>query len=344
MNAPERAEQAAAGDAPTETSVMHRARIASLVAIAALLAGACRESTSARTSTSSAVSEAFLSIPAGYDLAVSSFAGGASNVGPWMPTHFGDNAGPPPGGGMMGDHMERMGPHGVFDPGLMGGGLGPDFLGGIGFGRGFHAGPFHFEFDHVAADCTFDSATGRVTCPTETRGDLSIDRSFAFLDATGQPQLVPDNTTNSINVTIEASGTITRRDGASSTIRNTSDRTVTGLADGSTERTVNGASRGEETTTGTSDQGDYTAMRVAGDTTTAVVIPLSDGHPTFPVSGTVVRAMRVTVTIEGQSPATASRREVITYDGSSTATLVITQDGATKNCTLPLPFGRPNCL
>lgn len=322
---------------------MQRARTLSFVVVLALLAGACRDSTSSRSTTSSAVSDAFLSIPAGYDVAVSSFAGGGANIGPWMPMHFGDNAGPPPGGGLMGDHMERMGPHGVFNPGLMGGGLGPDFLGGIGFGRGLHAGPFHFEFDDLAEHCTFDSGTGRVTCPTQTRGNLTIDRSFVFLDVNGQAQPAPDGSTNSISVSIDASGTFVRRDSATSTVHNTSDRTVTGLADGSTERTVNGASRGDETTTGTSDQGNYTATRVAGDTTADVVVPLSNGHPTFPISGSVVRAMTVTITIEGQSPTTSSRREVVTYDGSNTATLVITQDGTTKNCTLPLPFGRPNC-
>jgi len=34
----------------------------------------------------------------------------------------------------------------------------------------------------------------------------------------------------------------------------------------------------------------------------------------------------------------------VTYDdGSSTATVVITQDGVTKTCTLPLPRGRLVC-
>jgi hypothetical protein len=53
--------------------------------------------------------------------------------------------------------------------------------------------------------------------------------------------------------------------------------------------------------------------------------------------------MNATVTIQGQSPTTKSRREVITYDGSATATIVITQDGTTKTCSLPLPRGMPTC-
>jgi hypothetical protein len=34
---------------------------------------------------------------------------------------------------------------------------------------------------------------------------------------------------------------------------------------------------------------------------------------------------------------------VLTYDGSATATLVITRNGTTQNCTIVLPHGRPRC-
>ena len=53
--------------------------------------------------------------------------------------------------------------------------------------------------------------------------------------------------------------------------------------------------------------------------------------------------MTATINVDGKDPVTKSRREVITYDGTSTAKVVITKDGATKNCTMPLPFGRLQC-
>jgi hypothetical protein len=53
--------------------------------------------------------------------------------------------------------------------------------------------------------------------------------------------------------------------------------------------------------------------------------------------------MTATITVSGKSPASASRREVITFDGSTTAKVVITKNGTTKNCTMPLPFGRLDC-
>jgi hypothetical protein len=84
-------------------------------------------------------------------------------------------------------------------------------------------------------------------------------------------------------------------------------------------------------------------MRLAGDTITGLVIPIQDGRPTFPTAGTIVRSMQATVTLDGQTPSTSSRREVITYDGSATAQVVITHDGVTKNCTKPLPHGRLTC-
>ena len=53
--------------------------------------------------------------------------------------------------------------------------------------------------------------------------------------------------------------------------------------------------------------------------------------------------MAATLTYDGKSPTSTSRREVITYNGTNTATVAITQDGTTKNCTLPLPRGRLTC-
>ena len=41
--------------------------------------------------------------------------------------------------------------------------------------------------------------------------------------------------------------------------------------------------------------------------------------------------------------ASVSRREVITYDGSATAKVEITENGTTRNCTRPLPRGQLSC-
>lgn len=307
-----------------------------LVAAAALVgAAACGDSTGPNTG-SLDLSPAYSTVTLGFENVASTFNGGMPGE-PWAPEPMGGMD------GMGGHHMggPRMG-GGPMDGGLMGGGLGPMFLGGFGFdfGHGRHGD------DHLnTANCSFNASSGRVECAAETRNGLTIVRSAAYSDASGTPQSAFDSlTTNTINTRITVSGTVTRRDSAVSTVSNSSDRTVTGLAKGSTQRTINGTSAGRETTVGKDSLGTFTAVRTVGDTTKNVVIPApsAGSPPPFPSSGTVIRAMQATVTWASRSQST-SRREVITYNGSATANLVITQDGVTKNCTISLPRGRPVC-
>jgi hypothetical protein len=122
-----------------------------------------------------------------------------------------------------------------------------------------------------------------------------------------------------------------------------SDRSVTGLL--TSERTINGTSQASENISGTDSAGHFTAVRLAGDTTNGVKIPTptsTNPHP-YPLAGTVTRSMQVTLTQSGQAPVTTTRSEVVTYDGTATAKIVITQNGQTRNCTLPLPRGRISC-
>ncbi|MBC8088415.1 MAG: hypothetical protein H7Z40_14190, partial [Phycisphaerae bacterium] len=225
--------------------------------------------------------------------------------------------------------------------GLMGGGRGPGFLGDIGVGHGFGRGPFGNT--GVDSTCVFSAATGDVTCAPVTRNGLTATRVASYKTAAGVAQAKPDSTTNSARVRTSVTGTRTRRDSATAVVSHTSDRTVTGLAVGSTSRTVNGTSSGQENTTGTATSGVFTSVRVAGDTVKALVIPLQDGRPTYPTSGSVTRHSKVTVTIAGGTPEVSERREVITYNLSASATLVIVENGVTKNCTIALPRRRPSC-
>ena len=185
-----------------------------------------------------------------------------------------------------------------------------------------------------------------VTCGTQTRGGLTITHTFKYTDASGNPQSKIDSTTNTVASTVSVTGKVTRRDSVTSDINESSSQTISGLAKGSTQRKIDGVSAGSENTTGTSSMGAFTAQRTAGDTISGLVIPVGSAalsHPPYPSAGTIVRSMKVTMTLSGQSPATSSRREVITYDGSATAKVVITHDGTTQNCTLPLPFGHLSC-
>ena len=227
--------------------------------------------------------------------------------------------------------------------GFMGGGLGDAFTGNAAPGRGPHGGPFGIRIDD---SCVFAAGTGDLTCGPTVKNGLTVTSTYTIKNAGGTAQSAIDSvTTNSVRVRTTVTGTATRsRDGSvTATVNNTGDRTVTGLAAGSARRTVNGTSRGNETATGSNRDGKtFSSVRTAADTTTGLVIPVSATAQTYPTAGTVVRRMKVIMTIDGSS-STKERREVLTYDGSATAKLQITDNGTTKNCTVALPRGRPNC-
>ena len=190
--------------------------------------------------------------------------------------------------------------------------------------------------------CNCAGFVGRVSLQRPARSEHRSINGCECLVPRVEPTPKIDSTTNKVVLTSEVSGTKTRRDSATSVIAHKSNRTITGLAAGSTQRTVAGTSVGTETTTGTTDAGAFQAIRTVNDTTTGIIIPLVSGKPTFPSAGRVSRNMGAAVTVAGATT-THKRSEVVTYDGSATASVVITQDGKTKNCKLPLPRGRLVC-
>lgn len=319
-----------------------------VLAVLALTSAACAELNTPSEPTSQ-LSAAFTAVPVGFENLTTSYAGSADGAPVmWLP-----------------------GPRGIGLSGvaLMGGGLGDAFLGGVGFGGGHGRGGHRGPFGGLTCTGTFSAATGRITCESVVRNGITATRSIHYRSAAGAVQQAFDTlTTNTVNVQTTVTGTTTfNRDStggrgrgphhhagqiagdtttiltATTTVNHASDRTVAGLAQGSTQRTVNGASSGRESTTGTSSRGNFTASRVTADTTRGLVVPVSDTAKTYPTGGTVIRVMQATVTYAGSAAATSSRREVVTYNGSATATVVITKDGVTQNCTLPLPRGRLTC-
>jgi hypothetical protein len=113
-----------------------------------------------------------------------------------------------------------------------------------------------------------------VICDPVTHDGLTITRSAAYKDGSGTVQSAFDSlTTTSVNIRVSVTGTKVRRDNDTSVVQHTSDRTVTGLAPASTQRTVNGTSSGTENIHGSNTTGSFTAVRTIGDTINGVVIP-----------------------------------------------------------------------
>ncbi|HYV96490.1 MAG TPA: hypothetical protein VE967_03450 [Gemmatimonadaceae bacterium] len=315
---------------------MNRIRSGAVIVVLAAIA-ACRDLPSSADSSSSDLAVAFASVPVGYSSVQSTYGDGAEGAGPFMPGERFGGLGRGPGRGMG---------HGMHD--MIGGGLGPDFLGGPGIGFGFGFGHNHFgdpSFD--SSTCTFNATSGRVECAafTDRRG-LTVTRSVQFTTAGGTVQQAFDSlTTNTVNTRVSVAGTVTRHENVTSVVDNSSNRTVSGLAPGSTQHTINGTAKGHETTTGQDSAGTFTVERIAADTVRDVVVPVSDSthRHQFPTSGTVIRVMSVNITKGDGTTKSSSRREVITYDGSTIVRMVVKQDGTTRTCTLTLPGGRPTC-
>jgi hypothetical protein len=319
-------------ETPEEDVSMKRI-IITATACASLAAIACSDNASTNAPASDlavTMASAFSAAPAGYSNLSSSYVG---DQGASFNPEFGraDNRGR---GGPF--HFAGRGIGPGFGLGFMGGGLFGGFIGN-GFVRAI--------FASANKSCAFASATGVITCEPSTHGGLTVTRAYQFQTADGTSQEKFDSTTSSVTTNISVKGTSTRRDSSSSTIDLASSQTVSGLGRGSTGLTMNSASAGTESATGTSREGAFTAQRTAGDTVTGVVIPFPSASKRlpYPTAGMIIRSMSGTVTIDGQSPTTSTRREVITYDGSNTAKVMITLDGETQNCTLPLPFGRLTC-
>lgn len=310
---------------------MARSRILALAATATLLGAAACSLDNSNAPNAFMSDLAFSTAPAGFDLVSSSYAPSDSSGMPW--------GGPHGGGPGMRAFMGGGPGMGAF----MGGGLGDAFSGGMAPGRGPHGGPFGIRID---ASCVFSAGTGDLTCGPTVKNSLTVMAIYTIKNAAGAAQSAIDSlTTNSVRVRTTVTGTATRsREGSvNATVSNSGDRTVTGLAANSTQRTVNGTSQGTETATGTNRDGKaFSSVRTASDTTKSLVIPVSATTPTYPTAGTVIRRMKVVMTIDGTS-STKERREVLTYDGTTTAKLQITEGSTTKSCTVALPRGRPSC-
>ncbi len=319
---------------------MRRSRTYALAMAATLIGAAACSNNDVGSPDLLSASSAFNSAPAGFTEVTSSFAAGdGSALLPWMPDRAALGF---PGMAMGGYAGGDGGPRGPGMRGLMGGGMDGAFVGGEVRGRGHERGPFAGGLDSA---CVFAASTDDVTCAPTTRNGLTVSRINTFKTLSGTAQAAPDSTTDYNRTRITVTGTATRRENVTATVRSISDRVTTGLSAASTRRTVNGTASGSEASSGTNLDGKaFTATRTSGDTTVNLIIPRSTaGTPSSPISGSVTRSMRAVNTITGEAATNTTRREVITYDGTATAKVLITIDGTTRSCTMPLPRGRLVC-
>ena len=183
--------------------------------------------------------------------------------------------------------------------------------------------------------CPFNPVTGRFTCPTQTRENFTVSRSYAFMDAAGNAQSAYDaNTTASANFQSTMSGSVAR-DTWSATIERERDFTESGLAGAETQHTINGTGSSTESRSRHTDRGDRTYTMTDVATFANVVVPFPRARGAWPLSGTVTRV--VTATLEGdQGTASRTRTATLTFNGTRFATMVV----GDRTFTVDLATGR----
>jgi hypothetical protein len=315
---------------------MNKLALATLGTTAIVLA-ACSDATTGTNSSAnnnttlmpSSMATVYAATPVGFDELSTSF-NSTGTEGAFLPdfNSHGDDHGPHGGG----DDFKHMPGFGL---GFMGGGVGGFLLGD---------GLLNDHFIRFrTGKCAFQTGVGVVCADTTRNGNVVSSKTIKYTTASGTLQQSQDSTTDGVELTAAVKGSNTRRDSSTSSVDATSHQKVTGLTGAA--RTVNGESKGTETSTGNSIFGAFTSTRTTGDTLVGVVIPKKTSTTTtkiYPTAGTITRTMSATVNIQSATLVT-SRKEVITYDGSATAKVVITKDGVTQNCTLPLPHGKLTC-
>lgn len=215
----------------------------------------------------------------------------------------------------------------------------------------------------VPTGCTLDAATNRFVCTDENLDDgLTVDRSYAFFDASGGAQTAYDATTTaSINFQSLVSGTRSGERGAG-TVNDQRSLTASGLAGAETSWTWNGSGSGSEHRVmypgggpgggpgrGGPGRGGPGGGRGHGpggpdslnvpaptdtvivdashsETINNVVVPMPRTATSWPLSGSITQTMTATFTGGPQDGQTVTRTVTITFDGTQYATV---NDGTT---------------
>lgn len=155
-------------------------------------------------------------------------------------------------------------------------------------------------------------------CGTHTREALTIVRTCTFKDAAGTTQSDYNPlTTAAADIHAVITGGVTRDNWTASDINRIRDLVVSGLAGIETQRTWNGAGTGSskrERHTENGEVRDYTTASTL--TVTNVVVPAPRTENSWPLSGTIIRHVTITVVGGPNDGKTRERTVTITFNGS----------------------------
>lgn len=218
-------------------------------------------------------------------------------------------------------------------------------LGAVAGQAGFPGLTMNLAHDVVSATdgCQWDAAVARVVCAPVTRNGLTVRRSFVFLDGDATPQPRRDESTVAMNTRIAVAGSIAT-DRGTVTVDRGSTLTVSGLARGSSGRTLNGEESGTTTGTRRTDRGTVTTVETFQARTDDVVIPVPRPATAWPLSGSSTRRSSVTASREGTTETrTRTFGHQVTFNGTRYVPITMTSDGTARQCTLDLALHRIDC-
>lgn len=185
-----------------------------------------------------------------------------------------------------------------------------------------------------ADNCAFNAGTQMFVCPSTTVNGITFSRSFQLLDASGAPQSsFSRGSTAAVRTITDVDGVITTTTGANTVtidVKAHQDATLSGLLTGT--HVLNATGTGNAEVSG----GGLNHSVATTQTITNLELPRRDSDTPYPKSGTI--ATQVVVTGSGLSHTTTT---TLTFDGSSTATLVITTGGLTRTCAIDLTRKNP---
>lgn len=209
-----------------------------------------------------------------------------------------------------------------------------DLVGGIFSVRS--AQPLRGSLDlRYSSSSSCDYSSGRWNCAPSTENGLTITRSYAFFDVSGQAMKFRDDiTTASINFQLSVNGTVSRDSTFSGVVHRSRNITVSGLLGAETTRSWSGFGTSADTNTHRSAQTTRTYAGKSVDSLKAIVYPQPRTKESYPLSGTMIRVVSYLVTSRGHGMERRSvnRRVVTTYNG--TANVQIRSGSVT--CTLHL--------
>ena len=192
------------------------------------------------------------------------------------------------------------------------------------------------------AGCTWSAATSRFVCtPFTTPDGLTLERSFAFYAGGVAQQGYDANATDSINFQGALKGTLSRT-GRTAWINSRRTMTVSGLAGSETQRSWSGTGTRDDSAHVTSDDVARRTRVQSVDQVAAVVFALPRSANPWPKSGTITHDITLTSVADrasGSNTRTATRHVVVTFNGTSTASVMI----GTTACTLNLATRAISC-